>query len=315
VKTLNEVYSALSMRRRYEVWFVRMGLADGRGAWWFRYLLMNPGRCGCVGDRFGMPVQIWATWFPRNSPPTTWIQGFALDESQLSGRGENPFSFRVASEGIDENSCRGDLSLEGHRITWNLQYRSTFQVTLSNKGWIGFSRSPHSDAVFAGRVVLDGESFEGDPLGFGIQGHNCGFRHRGFWMWTHAYFLRNGHSPSTLEALTYDMPFGMVFRKAVLWHDQQKYEFRSLQETKPASPFGWHLHCSARNGLELDAEIDGSGLAAHRISYLKTDCTGGFEVRNNSLARAKIRLQLPSKRIETLETASGAVLEMAGQPI
>src|SRR5438552_1491622 len=47
VSTLNQVYSSLSTRRRYEVWFIRLGLADCSGAWWFRYLLMNPGREGC----------------------------------------------------------------------------------------------------------------------------------------------------------------------------------------------------------------------------------------------------------------------------
>jgi len=313
VKTLNEVYSALSMRRRYEVWFLRVGVADGSGAWWFRYLLMNPGRGGCPGNPRGMPVQVWATWFPRNDKPTTWIQGFAINELKLSRRGENPFYFRVASNSIDENSCRGDLTLEGHRISWDLQYRSTFRVTLSNKGWIGFSRSPHSDAVFSGRITLDGQSFAGNPLGFGVQGHNCGYRHRSFWMWTHAYFPGDGRRPSTMEALVYDMPFGLVFRKAVLWHEQQRYEFRNLQ-ARESAPFSWKFRCLGKNGTELEAEIDGSGPAAHRISYLKTDCRGSFEVTNNSLARAKVRLQFPGRPVESLETASGAVLEMAGQP-
>ena len=314
MKTLNEVYSALSMRRRYEVWFVRMGLTDGRGAWWFRYLLMNPGRRGCVGNPRGMPVQVWATWFPRTAAPMTWIQGFAVNELKTSERGKNPFYFQVASNGIDENSCRGDIMVDGHRISWNLRYRSTFRVTLSNKGWIGFSRSPHSDAVFSGRIELDEKHFEGDPLGGGVQGHNCGYRHRSFWTWAHAYFLRSdGHPPSTLEALTYDMPLGLVFRKVVLWHDQQQYEFRDLKTDNRASSFGWNFHCSAKDKTELDAEIDGSGPAAHPISYLKTDCAGSFAVTNNSLARASVRLGLPGKPVETLETASGAVLEMAGQ--
>ena len=56
MQTLNELYSSLSVRRRYEVWFIRLGLADGSGAWWFRYLLMNPGRRGCAGDPRGMPA-------------------------------------------------------------------------------------------------------------------------------------------------------------------------------------------------------------------------------------------------------------------
>jgi hypothetical protein len=316
VKTLNEVYSALSMRRRYEVWFVRMGLADGRGAWWFRYLLMNPRRNGCAANPAGMPLQVWATWFPRDAAPMTWLQGFPIDELHLSERRKNPFYFRVRNNGIDQNSCRGELALDGHKISWDLRYRSTFRTTLSNKGWIGFSRSPHSDAVFAGRVTLDGQNFEGDPLGFGVQGHNCGYRHRSSWMWTHAYFLhRDGHPPSTFEALMYDMPLGLVFRKAVLWYEQKKYVFRGLQTENNTHLFRWSFRCSAENGFVLDAEIDGRGASAHRISYLKTNCSGSFAVTNNSLARAKIRLQRSGQPAEILETGNGAVLEMAGQPI
>lgn len=43
-RLLNAAYTRPAMRRRCEVWFIRLELADGSGAWWFRYLLMNPGR-------------------------------------------------------------------------------------------------------------------------------------------------------------------------------------------------------------------------------------------------------------------------------
>ncbi len=89
MKTLNEVFTALSMRRRYEVWFLRVGLGDGSGAWWFRYLLMNPGRGGCVGDPQGQAVQVWATWFPRERKPETWIQGFPLESLRTNGEGSS----------------------------------------------------------------------------------------------------------------------------------------------------------------------------------------------------------------------------------
>jgi hypothetical protein len=305
------------MRRRYEVWFVRMGLADGSGAWWLRYLLLNPGRGGCPKDKdpWGMPVQVWATWFPRDAKPLSFIQGFPLEGLDLSARGQNPFHFRIADNAIDENSCRGELAVEGHRISWNLHYRSTFRFTLSNKGWIGFSRSPHSDALFSGRIALDGQSFEGNPLGFGVQGHNCGYRHRSFWTWTHAYFPRSdGRPASTLEALVYEMPFGMVFRKAVLWHDRQPREFRNLRSTKrEPGEFGWNFLCSAKDGLQLEVAIDGTGPSVHRLPYGKTDCSGSFAVVNNSLGRAALLLQPPGGRpVERLEAASGAVLEMGG---
>jgi hypothetical protein len=313
VATLNEVFSTLAIRRRYEVWFLRMGLADGSGAWWFRYLLMNPGREGCAGNPQGMPVQVWATWFPLQGKPQNFIQGFAVEGLELSRKGHAPFNFEIQRNGIEENCCRGALDVDGHKITWNLQYHSRFRVTLSDKGWIGFSRSPHSDAVFSGEIKFDDRQFSGAPLGFGVQGHNCGYRHRSFWRWTHAYFLRDGSPASTLEALEYEMPLGLVFRKAVLWHEGAQHVFRKLRERGGTSEsMRWNFDCADRSGWQLEAAIDGGGSSLHRVSYLKTDCSGTFEVRNNSLASAQVLIQRPDKPTELLNTSTGAVLEMAG---
>jgi hypothetical protein len=311
--TLNELYSSLSARRRYEVWFVRMGLADGAGAWWFRYLLLNPGRRGCPGDQRGMPVQVWATWFPTNGKPQGFTQGFSLDGLQLSTKRQQPFRFEIDDNGIEENSCRGALEVDGHTISWDLHYESSSHARLSHKGWIGFSQTPHSDAIFSGRVTLDDKQFEGNPLGFGVQGHNCGYRHRGFWTWMHAYFCRSNQPSSTLEALVYDMPFGLTFRKALLWHDGQQHEFRSLQESdSDSSEFRWGFRAFTKDGFQLDAEIDGDGPSIHRVPYVKTDCSGSIEVMNNSLAKALLRLKRPDGRVEELQTNNGAVLEIGG---
>jgi hypothetical protein len=314
VKTLNEAYSSLSARRRYEVWFVRVGLADGAGAWWFRYLLMNPARRSCAGNPRGLPVQVWATWFPAGGKPQSFIQGFPVQALDLSPKAENPFHFRVGNIGIEEDSCRGALAVDGHTISWDLRYSSQFRVTLSNKGWIGFSRTPHSDALFSGQITLDGRSFQGNRLGFGLQGHNCGYRHRNFWTWAHVYFPRSEGPPSTLEALVYDMPLGLLFRKAVLWHEGKQHVFRKLQEIRSDHKnLQWDFRALTRARFELDAALDGRGPGMHRLSYMKTDCSGSFEVVNNSLARASVRIKQPDGRVTELETIDGGVVEMAGR--
>jgi hypothetical protein len=312
VKSLNTVFSSLTARRRYEVWFVRVGLADG-GAWWFRYLLMNPGREGCPQNPRGMPVQVWATWFPPEGTSRSFIQGFPLARLELSSRGQSPFHFQAGKNAIDEDSCRGALEVEGHIISWDLHYHSAFRVTLSDKGWIGFSRTPHSDAVFSGQIGIDGRTFHGDPLGFGVQGHNCGYRHRNLWTWAHAYYVRPGIPASTLEALVYEMPFGLMFRRAVLWHDGQRHVFRRFGEVRrDRTNLQWEFRCTNGNGLQIDATFDGQGTSVHRLSYMKTDCTGAFEVANNSRARAELRLQARNGQVERLQTTEGAVLEMVG---
>ena len=313
MSTLNEVYSSLSSSRRYEVWFLRLGLADDSGAWWLRYLLMNPGRSGCPNHLRGMPVQVWATWFPQNGKPQTFIQEFPMQGLDLSSRGKSPFHFRIGDCTVGEDSCRGNIDVAGHKISWDLSYRSSFRVTLSNKGWIGFSRTPHSDAVFSGHITFDGQTFSGSPLGFGVQGHNCAYRHRDFWAWTHAYFPRKAGPSSTLEALVYEMPLGMVFRKAVLWHEGKSHEFRDLEEIRrDRNGIEWNFRCSAKNGFQLEGIINGIGPSLHRLHYVKTDCKGSFEVTNNSLSAAVIHLKRPDGPAETLETSTGAVLEMVG---
>ncbi|PYQ46094.1 MAG: hypothetical protein DMG99_00255 [Acidobacteria bacterium] len=313
VPTLNEVFSTLSVRRRYEVWFLRLGLADGGGAWWFRYLLMNPGRSGCANSPQGQPIQVWATWFPTGATPQSFIQGFAVSELNLSGKAQVPLHFQAGENEIGENYCRGALNVDGHHLKWNLQYQSNFKVILSSKGWIGFSRTPHSDAVFSGEITLDGRRFAGDPLGFGVQGHNCGYRHRNFWRWTHAYFRREGKPASTLEALVYEMPLGLVFRKAVLWHDAKASRFGKLREVRKArEEMHWEFACTSDDGIQLDATIDGRGPSLHRLPYVKTNCSGTFEVSNNSLASAAILIRGANDSVETLETSTGAVLEMVG---
>jgi len=313
MKTLNEPFSKLSMRRRYEVWFLRLGLADGSGAWWFRYLLANPGRDGSASDARQQPIQIWATWFPRQGKPRTWIQGFPIQDSRLSARGASPLVFEVGENRISENECRGRLEVDGHRICWDLQYQSTFRVELSSKGWIGFSRTPHSDAIFSGEIRLDGQTFRGESLAYGMQGHNCGYRHRKFWTWAHIHFPRSGSSGSTLEALVYEMPLGLVFRRAVLWHEGREYVFRQMTEfERDPSQLLWRFCCPNAKFRAIQVEVHGRNGFIHHLPYSRTDCSGQFEVVNDSLAIVSMKLLLPGRTDEELITDTGAVLEMTG---
>jgi hypothetical protein len=106
------------------------------------------------------------------------------------------------------------------------------------------------------------------------------------------------------------MPFGLVFRRAVLWFDGQRHLFRTLKETHDREGMQWDFCCAIRNGLRLQATIDGRGESVHRLAYVKTDCSGTFEVANNSLASASLLLEREGRSRERLETTGGAVLEI-----
>lgn len=301
------------MKRRYEVWFLRCGLADGSGAWWFRYLLLNRGRGGCSANPSGMPVQVWATWFPPTAAPRTFIQGYPVEALELSGPAQLPFHWQVAENGIEENTCWGDLRVDGHSISWKLHYASDFGAVLAEKGWLGFSKSPHSNAVFSGEITLDGNRFAGEPLGFGVQGHNCGYRYRTYWRWMHAYFQHASGRASTLEALAYDMPFGLVFRNAVWWHRGTPMTLRRIKEKEivnDSSELRWIFSGLVPDGSHVEAAVEGTAPEVHHLPYTNTDCSGTFQVANASLARAQVRFGKNGG--ELLETATGAVLEMRG---
>jgi len=316
---LNAIFSTSKMRRRYEAWFLRFALADGSGAWWLRYLLLSLGRScfgGCGGDARGFPVQVWATWFPRGETPRHFLAGFSQGDLEMSGRFAAPFFLQCGGQRMEENSCRADIEAAGHRISWELSYRSTRSYSMSEKGWIGFTRTPHADAVFSGRISLDGRSWQGQPLGFGLQGHNCGYRHRRLWNWAHVLVpSENWKGCSSFESVEYEMPLGLRFRRAQLWHEGVLYDFRRMKTLgRSLNPFRWVAAWSrSEDATTLTCCVEGSGISSHRLQYMKTDCSGTFEVTNNSLASAQLILQLPGKTAIALNTNVGAVLEMAGE--
>jgi hypothetical protein len=185
---------------------------------------------------------------------------------------------------------------------------------MSEVSWIGFSRTPHSDATFSGEINFDGRSFRGEPLGYGLQGHNCGYRHRNMWTWTHLLALNSDGSATTFEALEYDIGAGLMFRKALLWHEGVLYKFSKFSKVfRDPESLQWMFKCwDAPTGLKVEVAVDGGGESLHRLPYVKTNCSGTFEVSNNSLAAGALYLKRDGRDEEVIIANGGAVLEMVG---
>lgn len=312
---LNRVYSNLETRRRYEVWFIKLALADGSGAWWFRYLLTNPGgaRSGGCPDLGTSPVEVWATWFPRDGAPESFIEGFPVAGLALSGP-DSALRFEVGANRLTHDSCRGRVTARGRTIAWNLRCRSTAGFVMSNVGWIGFSRTPHTDAVFEGEIEVDGVRISGQPLGYGLQGHNCGFRHRHLWTWAHGLHRHESGEMTSFEALEYEIAPWLYFRRGLLWHKGQLHRlkgFRTLERDR--GRMAWRFSAlDRRSGWRVETSFNGGGPSLHRLPYTRTDCAGAFEVSNNSLATGSLRIFPPGSSLMELPFNSGAVLEMVG---
>src|SRR5207244_11359408 len=81
----------------------------------------------------------------------------------------------------------------------------------------------------------------------------------------------------------------------------------SITATTPTALYTLSLHdalpiCCASAERYLEVEVDGQGPSIHRLSYVKTNCAGTFEVANNSLARAVMRLRRPGHPAQDLVT-------------
>jgi hypothetical protein len=307
------------MKRRYEVWFLHLALADGSGSWWIRYLLLNLGRSyggGCAGQPRGEPVQIGVAWVPRGGPPENYVAGFPQGGLEVSERFQSPFAIEFSGNRMDENSCRGAFEVAGHRFSWDLHYRSTASYSMSDKGWIGFSHTPHANAVFSGRIRYDDRVWEKETLGYGMQGHHCGYRHRRFWTWAHVAVVSAADGDlSSFEVVEHETLLRRRLHYARLWHEGKLFEFTKLEIIeRTTDPFRWTVHCSRpETGTTLVAIFDGTGTGTLRLPYPKTNCTGVFEVINNSLASAKLYFKRGEQPPIEFLAPGGAVLEMADQ--
>src|SRR5882762_2797132 len=145
------------MRRRYEVWFVRCGMADSSGAWWFRYLLVNNIRISPE-----MPArrhfQVWATWFPCGAAPQSFIVEIPIHRLDLSMRRHVPFHCRASESGIEEGRCWGNLRQDGNHISWNLRIPPPQLLALDARLFPETRRRQHAGSAGVRLAARDGLS-------------------------------------------------------------------------------------------------------------------------------------------------------------
>jgi hypothetical protein len=130
----------------------------------------------------------------------------------------------------------------------------------------------------------------------------------------HLHFPHANGSASTFEALSYEMPFGLIFRRAVLWHGGRPHVFREVRElVRDSRELVWRLRFGEESAASGEVEVRGREGLIHHLPYFKTDCSGQFVVANDSLASARMTVHLPEGPVEELGTEVGAVLEMSGE--
>jgi len=85
-------------------------------------------------------------------------------------------------------------------------------------------------------------------------------------------------------------------------------KIKELQIGRTSAHLHWNFSGQLDDGSPIEASVEGVAPGIHELPYTKTDGSGTFPVSNASLARAIVKLG-PG---ETLETETGAVLEIGG---
>ena len=116
------------------------------------------------------------------------------------------------------------------------------------------------------KAILWGLGCKGITAATGIESSGVGH--------TRIFLVPDG-PPSTFEVLVYEMPFGLVFRKAVLWHNAEQRVFRNLTEIKrDQETLRWDFRCFMRDGFELEIALDGSGASTASFALRKNRLSG-----------------------------------------
>ena len=165
------------------------------------------------------------------------------------------FTFGVNDNGIEEDCCRGALEVDGHAISWNLRYRSTFRVDLEQIKAGSASRAPHIPThVFSGADHLRLAEFCRRSPGIRSSGTQLRI--------PASQFLDAGRTPIFPHGQPAEHVGGAGLRDAVRLRLPQSRAMARMEcstysaicgtPTQRWKPMQWNFRCAARNGMQLE---------------------------------------------------------------
>lgn len=158
------------------------------------------------------PLRMW----PSSAKTLEWAWKSGEWSAGTGARvAEIEFIVRIPqNEGFRSSIGRKPRRPPGGTFTIN----PTFGSALSQNGWLGFSRTPHSDAVFSGKIGLDERVFQGEPVGVGVQGSQLRVPATGLFNLDACILPEPGWTCYDHRSALLHHSAGLTFRKAVLWH-------------------------------------------------------------------------------------------------
>jgi hypothetical protein len=240
-------YEPGQRKGHYESFWQRANHPSRPLAFWIRYTLFSPANQPekAIGE-------LWAIWSDGERRTLTAAKSeFPIAQCRFAGDG---FAVRIAGAELDAAQLAGTAQSSGHRIDWNLRYRSPepplfhlpvklYDAALPKaKSLVG---SPL--AAFDGELVVDGERHEVVNW-IGSQNHNWGSKHTDYYAYGQVAGFDNAPQ-SFLEIASARIKIGPfwtpMMTPLVLRHHGREYALNSIGRALRARAsfeyFDWHF--------------------------------------------------------------------------
>jgi len=303
-----------SKKGHYESYFVRANHPNKPHAFWVRYTIFSPE--GSNNESVG---EIWAMYFNGESNEVVAVQEtFPINQCQFSG---NKYDFRVGENVLTKGHLSGAATLNGHSISWLLNYSGDDSSILLLPDKLYSTTLPKAKSLvttpnilFDGDLIIDGQKLLVDGWQ-GSENHNWGRKHTDQYAWGQVAGFDN-NSDAFLECSTARIKVGPIWSPwmtiAVLVVNGHRYRFNSILCSLKAKAkydyFDWNFKTS--NGQEtLVVNISANKANFAGLSY-KNPPKGSHTCLNSKIGSCTVQLTDKFGNVISLITDNRAAFEI-----
>jgi hypothetical protein len=290
----------------YESWFQRANDPSGRYAFWIRYTIFAP------RDRPADAVgELWAIVFDRHAPASTDAAD-AKPPRITAVKQVHPITtctfardrldVAIGPARLDDGALRGEATLHGHTIAWDLRYTGGQPPLLFLSERLYTAPVPKAKTLvgrplarFTGTLTVDGAPLTVDSW-VGSQNHNWGSKHTDRYAWGQVAGFDEAPE-AFLECSTARIKLGPIWTprlspvmlrlgdETLAWNGL----FRAARAHGHYAPYEWRIETSGSAG---GIAIAISASAADFVALRYDNPPGGVKIcLNSKIARCTLTLR------------------------
>jgi hypothetical protein len=315
----------------YESYFLRANHPERGVGFWIRYTIFAP-----KGQPYRAEAELWAAVFDDRPGRTAAVYAAApLAPASFGSDGES-LNLRIGDAVLADDpvtgrgSLAGRVSSAGHEVRWDLTYEGSAEPVLLLAERLYRGRFPKAKvlvpvpmAVFAGRLVVDGEPVE--VAGWtGSQNHNWGSQHTDEYAWGQVAGFDNAPG-SFIECSTARVRVAGMrtpwLSPIVLRHEGRQYTLTGIAAARRAAgayqatgpEYTWTLRSAGAAGPDGEVTISAEFRAPAEsfVTFAYRNPPGGSKkCLNTKIAQAAVTISAAGAKPVILRSANRAAFEI-----